>query len=236
MQYNVFAPLKRVEHAVKSISLVSRLAITLAAAAALTGGVASYSADRAVRRSAAEHSASLSTNLTTVQDLLATVQDQEASGLISRQQAQSIALGALRLHWSREPYAVWALDSEGRDLLPTHAPTAARRNLKALAQGQYSESHLYDGSSPHVHVLEASLGFEPWGWALGSRYDMSTVAQQTSQLAWLNSVAMCTLMCSIGFALIALANSTTARATVLRWSGRLGTPAGRVRQAPPNSD
>ena len=148
--------------------------------------------------------------------LLGWAHAQETQGKLARTQAQQLALQALRAlrHDGDEPF--WVQDLECRVLAHAGQPELEGQSLKdwKLAGGLavfsqaaskvHADGHGFlDGAEPGpglaqgVPKLSYVMGFEPWGWVVGSSASASdTQPARRHELAWIGVVVALAMLAS----------------------------------------
>jgi methyl-accepting chemotaxis protein len=148
--------------------------------------------------------------------LLGWAHAQETQGKLPRAQAQQLALQVLRplRHDGDEPF--WVQDLDPRLLLHAGHPglegqslkdwkhagglavlSAAASRVRADGQGFLDVADLRPGRTPGVPKLSYVMGFEPWGWVVGSSVPTHDPQQSRwHDLAWIGGVVALAMLAS----------------------------------------
>ncbi len=162
----------------------------------------------------------------TAYSLLTHYADQESSGKLSREQAQSAAKAAIRqLRYDEKEY-FWINDEqptmvmhpfkpelEGKDLSEFKDPEGKRvfvdmvRTVRAQGSGLVPYLWPKPGHDQPVEKISFVKGFAPWGWIIGSGIYIDDVAAAFRRSALWAGMAMLTVIALIGLASMLIAKS-----------------------------
>ena len=127
--------------------------------------------------------------------LLVWAHAQQTQGTLSRAQAQQLALQALRPLRHDADEGFWVQDGQQRVLLPSGHPALEASAAVVHAGGRgFVEA---PGRTPAVAQLSYVIGFEPWGWIVGSSLPAGELRPtQWRHLAWMGSVVALAMLAS----------------------------------------
>jgi methyl-accepting chemotaxis protein len=148
--------------------------------------------------------------------LLSWAHAQETQGRLSRAQAQQLALQALRALHHDGDERFWVQDLEPRLLLHGDRPelegqpltdwkhpsgvalfNQAAARVRADGRGFLDAAGTGPGRAPSVPKLSYVMGFEPWGWIVGSSRPTADLRQaRWHDLAWIGGVVALAMLAS----------------------------------------